>query len=313
MTLDGTGYTNNLGLAAPAGTSLALKGAWTNAAASTITAVGATLSLGYTGASWSNAGTITATNSTVYLLGNFTQAALGNFTRTGGTVELYGTLAGGLSLDETTGSWILYTGILNGGTLSESGGSELVVEHGNVFGGVTVRGNLNLTQGSFFAGVGVDGGLTLNGQMFLGNEAGTLPGDITFGDSTNSAGTFGGTATVLFGANGSNRIGDFSGLSRAAGTLTIGPGITIHGINGLVGNVSTTASILNEIGSGPNPADPNQPLAFAVSVAGGVPDGEAVTLADASNNNAIVASGTSPAVRRRSPSRRARCRSARIT
>ena len=46
-----------------------------------------------------------ATDSTVNLGGNFTQAALGTFNRTGGTVNLAGTLTGGLTLDVGTGSW----------------------------------------------------------------------------------------------------------------------------------------------------------------------------------------------------------------
>ena len=44
--------------------------------------------------------------------------------------------------------------------------------------------------------------------------------------------------------------------------------------------------------SGPNPSRTDQPLTFQATVTGGVPDGESVTLVDASNSNAVVAIGT---------------------
>ena len=100
---------------------------------------GSTLSLS---GNWSNAGTITATNSTLNLAGNFTRATLGNFVRTGGTVNLTGTLSGGLNLDAANGSWTLRRGTISGGSVNTSGGSQLILSiFGGTLAGVTINGN----------------------------------------------------------------------------------------------------------------------------------------------------------------------------
>ena len=60
--------------------------------------------------------------------GTFTLADLGTFHRTGGTVNLTGTLnnPGTLALDDTTGSWQLEGGTIAGGTVTTAGAAELV-------------------------------------------------------------------------------------------------------------------------------------------------------------------------------------------
>ena len=86
-------------------------GAWTDN--STLTVTGGTLgNLGdqnnYSTNSWTNAGTIMATNSTVNLGGVFTLAGLGTFHCTGDSVSLVGTLNNTgttLALNAATGSW----------------------------------------------------------------------------------------------------------------------------------------------------------------------------------------------------------------
>jgi hypothetical protein len=70
----GPAFTNRGALSAVNGGGLTLSGSWTNAAGSTIAATSATLTLGAGLFLWSNAGTITATNSTVNIGGTFTQA-----------------------------------------------------------------------------------------------------------------------------------------------------------------------------------------------------------------------------------------------
>jgi hypothetical protein len=100
-------FTNRGAMSARNGGFLSVDKNWTNAAGASVTAVGgSTLHLGTAGSSypWSNAGTITATDSYVYLGGSFTQAGLGNFVRSGGTVYVTGTLSGGLALNAATGS-----------------------------------------------------------------------------------------------------------------------------------------------------------------------------------------------------------------
>ena len=78
------------------------------------------------------------------------------------------------------------------------------------------------------------------------------------------------------------------GLGNFYGTTQFG-GLSGEGtIFELTAN--TTATL--KAAGGPNPSTVAQPLTFAATVTRGVPDGETVSLIDASNNNAVVASGT---------------------
>src|SRR5207249_1535264 len=95
---------------------------------------------------WSNSGTITAANSTVNLGGTFTVAGLGSFSRSGGAVNLTGTLANAgatLALSAATGSWNLLGGTVQGGTVSVTGGAMLVGtgSGGSLNGNVTLKGD----------------------------------------------------------------------------------------------------------------------------------------------------------------------------
>ena len=112
--------------------------------------------------------------------GLFTLAGLGTFNRTGGTVNLMGTLDNTgttLALDATTGSWNLAGGTLKGGTLSESGGAELVfTTSGGTLDGVTAASDLDLASNNG-ANAYVKDGLTLNNAtVLLGNAAGSTYG-----------------------------------------------------------------------------------------------------------------------------------------
>ena len=142
LALNGTNYVVDLGITAPAGTALTLSGTWTNA------------------------GGITINNSTVNLGGNFTLASLGTFNRTGGTVNLTGTLDNTgttLALDAVTGSWQLAGGTIKGGTVSCSGGSKLVVTSlSGTLDGVVLNGDLDAPAG---ASVNVNNGLVVNGNI----------------------------------------------------------------------------------------------------------------------------------------------------
>ena len=150
----------------------------------------------------SNQGTLEATAGTLSLGATITSAGLGTVEAVGGTVNLTGTLVGNLSLNATTGTWNLVGGTLIGGTLTESGGAELVIESGYLD-GVTVDGTLDLSQG-VPASVTVYNGLVLNGTMLLGNANGATYGTINFGDGYNAAGSLTGSGTVLFGASTGN-------------------------------------------------------------------------------------------------------------
>ena len=171
--------------------------------------------------SWTNAGAITATNATTNLGGAFTWAGLGTFNRTGGTVNLTGTLddtAGVLALNAATGSWRLAGGTVKGGVITTADGSELVPT--NLIGtldAVTLNCDLNVTGSS--ASVRVINGLALNGVATLGNNYASLGFEGTQALS--------GSGSVVFqsGGNGINAMR----ATQAGMTLTIGPGITVHG------------------------------------------------------------------------------------
>ncbi len=217
---------------------MTLNGTWSNAAGSTIAASGATLNLGNSSNVWSNAGTISAVNSTVNLGGQFTLAALGTFNRTAGTVNLVGTLNNTgttLALNATTGSWNLVGGTLASGTLTDAGSAELVfTSSGGTLDGVTAASDLDLASnnGAFAY---VKDGLTLsNSTVHLGNAAGSTYGYLYFEGTQ----TLGGTGTVLFGKNGSNTINQNYGGT----TLTIGPRVTVRGSSGTLGG----AAIVNQ-------------------------------------------------------------------
>ena len=195
-------------------------------------ASGQTLTIG--GANWVNNGTITANGATINLGGTFTTAALGNLTAAGATINLTGTLTNTgavLNLNPSEGSWHVVAGTIRGGTIDASGGSQLSltgvsgpVGSGGTLDGVTLNGNLDLSATN--ANATVLDGLTLNGTATLGAYA-----DLYFSGSQ----TLGGTGTVLFQNQYANAL-----IAGGNGTtLTIGPGITVHG----GGNQSFSAQI----------------------------------------------------------------------
>ena len=116
-------------------------------------------------------------------------------------------------------------GTLLGGTLSESGGAELVfTSSGGTLDGVTTGSNLDLASNAY-AYAFVKDGLTLdNATVYLGNASGTTSSLLNFWGTQ----TLGGTGTVLFGKSGYNRIRNYTDGT----TLTIGPQITVRGSSG---------------------------------------------------------------------------------
>lgn len=210
---------------------------------------------------WSNSGTLQAgSGATLRLMGNFTNTGsiaaqgatilLGDVNGYGGTtftlgpsstynivsstVEVEGTLinAGStLTLNSTTGSWIVNQGTILGGTITTANGAVLlgdnVLTNPGLLDGVTLAGTLDLTK-SASGGIGFTDGLTLAGGTILIGS----PGDTgNFGVLTNYGGsgpTLGGLGTVIFGGSPSDTI-------QTGASLTFGSGILIHGQDGFVG------------------------------------------------------------------------------
>jgi len=156
--------------------------------------------------------------------------------------------SGGLSVATTAAlqaNLTLSGGTVNGGTWSLTGSAVLVGSSGGVLNGVTVNGNLDLSQNNH-ASLTVDNGLVLNGTIDLGKADGSTWGSVSFGAYNMPAGSLTGNATVLFGGSNSNDLDNASSQTGAAGTLTLGPTVTIHGAAGQIGNQDSTGTILNQ-------------------------------------------------------------------
>ena len=150
------------------------------------------------GGSWQNTGGITLTNGSLTIGGETFLSELGTITRTGGTVNLAGTLnleGGTLTLDNNTGPWRVNDGIIRNGTFVGSGLGTLSFagQRDNRLDNMTINGNLILNEtNSTFQ---IDNGLTLNGTVtmitrsgisYVGNETITGTGTIAF-DATNTS------------------------------------------------------------------------------------------------------------------------------
>ena len=177
------------------------------------------MTLGSGSSAWSNAGTINATGSTVNLAGSFTQAGLGTFNRSGGTVNITGTLSGNLTLNAATGTWNLagggtiLDGTINDGTVS--GGAVILTSSGGVLNGVTLTGELEMSQvqGSTLA---VQNGLSLDGTIELGSVDSSVAASLIFKGTQ----TLSGTGTLQLGGSVNNTIEiEATGTSRSGDAL----------------------------------------------------------------------------------------------
>jgi RHS repeat-associated protein len=219
---------------------------------------GSTLTLGTSTNSWNNAGTIISSNSaTVNLGGVFMPTGLGVFNRAGGTVNLIGTLNLNnqvLNLTAALGSWVLKGALIENGTITTSGGAELIAgSSSNTLNSVTLNGTLDISQVSN-AQATVEGGMLLNGTILIGNSSGSTYGALYFGTYNAAAGSLTGTGTVTMGASINNTFDDYSNLSGQQ-TLIVGPNITINASNGTVGgafagDVLVEEGTLNVFGQG---------------------------------------------------------------
>src|SRR4029077_872619 len=69
--------------------------------------------------------------------------------------------------------------------------------------------------------------------------------------------TLSGTATVLLGANGSNRLGIDAVDANSSATLTLGANVLVHGQNGSIGNVVFVGGTSKLVNNGKISADVN--------------------------------------------------------
>ena len=214
LILGGQGYTIESDLSVPMGAKLELDGAWTNAA--TIAVAGGTLNLG----------------------GTFNYAGMGAVTRSpGSTINLTGILDNTghtLTFDDSTGSWNFVDGGILNGSVVESGGQGLVfvARRSGSLDGVTFHGDLDISRVNG-AALGIADGLLLDGQILLGDAAGTNSGALFFTGRTSQtlAPAPGGSAKIVMGGSSQNDIGNYP-YRFLPFAVTFGPGVQIVAQNG---------------------------------------------------------------------------------
>ncbi len=146
--------------------------------------------------SWSNAGILEMTDSTINLGGTFTVPQLGTLRRSGGTVRLGGVLnltGDTLALNGATGSWIMDRGTIKGGTVTQSDGAKLICVNNipSYLDGVSIQGDLDVT--SQLARVFIRNGLTITGAVLIDRGGNlTFSGNQAFGGTINFGGLVGG-------------------------------------------------------------------------------------------------------------------------
>ena len=119
-----------------------------------------------------------------------------------------------------------------GGTIVTLNGSALALNSGVTLNGVTVNGTLDVGNTFDEVEVTVTNGLVLDGTLLVGNPTNNSYGGVSFAGTQ----TLSGNGTVVFGVGwyGNNYNALF--LAIAGTTLTISPGLTIRGQNGVIGD-----------------------------------------------------------------------------
>src|SRR5207248_7989919 len=126
-------------------------------------------------------------------------AGLGTINRTGGAVNLGGTLVlggGTLALNVVRGLWFRLVGGSKNGTVSESGGALLAFSNaGGTLTGVTVNGTMDLSQQSN-ANRSEERRVGKEGRLRLGSASGNRYDRVYFADTGTAAGSHIGNATA---------------------------------------------------------------------------------------------------------------------
>ncbi len=152
--------------------------------------------------------------------GSFTQAGLGNFARSGGTVLVVGTLTGNVTLDTSTGPW-LFGG---SGTLKDSqliSNTPIVVNNTFALDNVTIASGTELQVQTGGASLAVRNGLTVNGRLAVGSA--TTSGTVSLGNTQ----TIAGSGEIVFGS----AVGNAVSTSTTGLANTFGPNLALRGKN----------------------------------------------------------------------------------
>jgi hypothetical protein len=215
----GTGTFRNQGtIVAAGGGGLTLNGVAGNLNTVSLSASGSSVTLNGTDYI-NNAGINLPTGTKLKLGGTFTTAGAGTLTSSGGRVYLTGTLVNTgttLTLNASTGSWLMAGGTIRGGAINTLDGSQLVIGGlGATLDAVTLNSSVNLVVQSLT--LTVLNGLELNGTLTM-----AYSGRVYFDGGSQ---TLSGTGAVIFASTSSQGI-----IAKADWmTLTIGSGMTIRG------------------------------------------------------------------------------------
>ena len=184
----------------------------------------------------SSHGSIHVGGGTLNLGGSMTAAGLnlGACSRTGGTVNLVGTLdCRGEVLDlDTTGPWYLLGGTIRNGTISTTNNPALictsadVTPGGGTLDGVTLNAPIQVTH---HAELSLVNGLVLNSVMTIGANNYYPDWGRVYCDGNE---TLGGVGEIIFAQDFNSIISSSDPDNGLSGVLTIGPGIKIHGRGG---------------------------------------------------------------------------------
>ena len=195
---------------------------------------------------WVNQGTIAPDIAgTLSLGGNLTLANLGNLITTNTIVVLVGTLTntgGTLWVNGMGGTWVVDNGTIISGTVVATNKAVLAVEGTSTFNGVTMDGNLDVGNIYCDASLALNNGLALNGTMWLGNTNNSGCWGEIYVEGTQ---TLGGNGTVIAGNNCcANQNAGYNGFFASVGsTMTFGPGITLTGVNLVLGWLNTQQNV----------------------------------------------------------------------
>jgi uncharacterized repeat protein (TIGR03803 family) len=227
--------------------------------------------------------------------------------------NFYGTtVIGGPSNDGTVFEIVRGSGTIT--TLASFNGST-----GGSEAGLTLDASGNLYGTTYGGGPSGDGtvfeiargtGIITTLASFNGANGATPKSGVTLDASGNLYGTTdrggaGNVGTVFEIAKGSSTITALTSFNRTNGAHPDG-GVILDATGNLYGTaaeggasglgvvfeLTANTAVSLSLTSGTSPSTFVQPLTFTVSVSGGVPDGQVVTLIDASNVGAVVATGT---------------------
>ncbi|QNN24371.1 LEPR-XLL domain-containing protein [Planctomycetales bacterium ZRK34] len=178
--------------------------------------------------SWSGTGSVQVNGGKLEVRGSYDTTGLNQISKTSGDVELYDTLNNTgqtLTLDASTGSWMLYDMMIQGGAVEMLDGTQFLFSGNFVtFNGVTLNTDLTIPDDKTLY---VTNGLVLNSTLFVGDGTHSDPPVLRFnGDQTLS-----GTGEVVM-------VEQDARLWLYEGTLTIDTGVTLRG-RGLVKDIGT--------------------------------------------------------------------------